>query len=65
MTKKLEIEVTYLYEIEIDTNNSTVKEYDSEKELIDNLTSYHFEVLPVIGDGVEVKDTTLLHWDLV
>lgn len=63
MSKKtLEVEVTIKYTIEVDNNNSIVKEYDSEKELVDDLASYRFSVLPVIGDGVEIKDVEVLDW---
>jgi hypothetical protein len=57
MSKKtLEIEVTYKYTIEVDEDNLIVKEYSTEKELIDDLVGYRFTTLPVIGDGVEIKD---------
>lgn len=63
MSKKtLEIEVTMKYTIEVDTENSIVKEYETEKELVDDLSSYRFSVLPVIGNGVEIKDVEVLNW---
>lgn len=63
MSKKLlEIEVTIRYAIEVDTENSIVKEYDSEKELVDDLASYRFTTLPVIGNGVEIKDVEVVEW---
>ncbi len=55
--KTFEVEVTYKYIIEVDYDNSIVKEYKNEKELIDDLACYRFSVLPVIGNGVEIKDT--------
>ncbi len=63
MSKKtLEVEVTIKYTIEVDNDNSIVKEYKNEKELVDDLASYRFSVLPVIGDGVEIKDVEVLDW---
>ena len=63
MSKKtLEVEVTIKYTIEVDKDNSIVKEYKNEKELVDDLASYRFSVLPVIGDGVEIKDVEVLDW---
>ncbi len=63
MSKKtLEIEVTIKYTVEVDTENSIVKEYETEKELVDDLASYRFSVLPVIGNGVEIKDVEVLEW---
>ncbi len=57
MKKKLTVVVTYNYEIEIDTDNGIVKEYESESDLIEHLVSYRFsDVLPVIGKGVKVTD---------
>ena len=57
MKKKLTVVVTYNYEIEIDTDNGIVKEYESESDLIEHLVSYRFsDELPVIGKGVKVTD---------
>lgn len=57
MKKKLTVVVTYNYEIEIDTDNGIVKEYESESDLIEHLVSYRFsDGLPVIGKGVKVTD---------
>ncbi len=65
MSKKtLEIEVTMKYTIEVDSENSIVKEYESEKELVDDLVSYRFSVLPVIGNGVEIKDIEVLDYSV-
>jgi hypothetical protein len=58
--KKLTVDVTISYEIEIDENNPIVKEYNSTAELIDHCAAYRFnEVLPVIGNGVRVLDQTV------
>ena len=63
MSKKtLEVEVTIRYTIEVDNNNSIVRDYRNEKELVDDLASYRFSVLPVIGNGVEIKDVEVLDW---
>jgi len=60
--RTVEVTVTYKYELEIDDNNEIVKEYVSEKELLEDCASYIFEIgLPVIGDGgVKVKDVELV-----
>lgn len=47
-----------------DTENYIVKEYSNEKELIEDLASYRFTTLPVIGNGVEIKDIEVLDWSL-
>ena len=58
--RKLTVEVTISYEIEIDENNPIVKEYKSTAELVDDCVAYRFtEVLPVIGNGVRVLDQTV------
>jgi len=63
MSKKtLEVEVKIRYTIEVDAENSIVKEYETEKELIGDLASYRFSVLPVINNGVEIKDIEVLGW---
>lgn len=63
MSKKtIEIEVTYKYTIEVDENSSIVKEYDTEKELIDDLVGYRFTTLPVLNNGVEIQDVEALNW---
>jgi hypothetical protein len=62
--KTLKIEATYVYEIEIDTDSSYIKDYDKETDLIDDLVHYRFTTLPVIGNGVEVKDIEVDNWDV-
>jgi hypothetical protein len=65
MPKKiLVIEVTNVHTIEVDDDNSIVKEYTNEKELVQDLVSYRFTTLPVIGNGVEIKDTEVLDWSI-
>lgn len=54
--KKMKIKASYIYEIEIDESNSTVRDYVSEGEMIEDLVHYRFQTLPVIGKGVEIKD---------
>jgi hypothetical protein len=63
--KKVEITVTYEYELEIDESNPIVKEYESENELLVDCASYRFDVLPVLkdGGGVKVIDVTLISVD--
>jgi len=58
--KKIEIEVSYKYTIELDETNEIVKEYESENDLIVELASYKFsEVLPVMK-AIKVKDIELI-----
>lgn len=65
MAKKiLVIEVKTWYTIEVDTENQIVKEYGNEKELVDDLASYRFTTLPVIGNGVEIQDIEVLDWKI-
>ena len=65
MSKKtLVIEVTTVHTIEVDDENSIVKEYSNENELVNDLVSYRFTTLPVIGNGVEIKDTEVLDWNI-
>lgn len=55
--RTIKVEATYYVEIEIDDEDPMVREYESDKELIDDLVSYRFSILPVIGSGgVSVKD---------
>lgn len=65
MSKRtLKIEVSYSYEIEIDDENNTVKEYENDKELIEDLVSYRFSTLPVIhSGGVIIKNSDVLETD--
>lgn len=63
MSKKtFEVEVKTKYTIEVDSDNYIVKEYLNEEELINDLASYRFTTLPVIGNGVEIKDIEVLDW---
>ncbi len=61
--KTLEIEVTYKYTIEVDEKSNIVKEYKDQKELINDLVDYRFTVIPVINNGVKIKDIQVLDWD--
>jgi hypothetical protein len=60
--RKIEVTITYKYEIEVNDNNDIVKEYEDDKELINDLASYHFSpLLPVVGVGsVIIKDIELI-----
>lgn len=63
MAKKIvQIDVKVKYTIEVDPENEIVKEYEDDHDLISDLVSYNFSVLPVIGNGVEVKDTKIIKW---
>jgi hypothetical protein len=60
---KLKIEVTYIYEIEVDEEDSCVKDYDSRDEMLNHLVDYQFSTtLPVRKSGVEVKDVEVESW---
>lgn len=60
--KTIIVEVIYKYELEVDTDNQIVKEYNSETEMLIDCATYRFGTgLPVINDGgVTVKDVELL-----
>ena len=60
--KKLEIEITYKYEIEVDETDDIVKDYVNDEELVQHLADYRFgTVLPVIQVGaVKIKDIELV-----
>ena len=55
--KKVTVDVTYSYELEIDEENEIVKEYDTQEELLQDCATYRFGTgLPVIGEGgVKIK----------
>ena len=54
--KTIKVEVTQIVEIEVDETSQIVKQYESIDELVSDLVSYNFNVLPVIGKGVNVND---------
>jgi hypothetical protein len=60
--RKLEIEITYKYEIEVDETDDIVKDYENDEELVQHLADYRFgTVLPVIQVGaVKIKDIELV-----
>ena len=60
--KKVTVNVTYKYELEIDENDSIVKEYESENDLLVDCASYRFsDILPVIKEGgVKVNDIEMV-----
>ena len=60
--RKLEIEITYKYEIEVDETDDIVKDYENDDELVQHLSDYRFgTVLPVIQVGaVKIKDIELV-----
>ena len=66
MSKKtMRVNVSYSYEIEIDTENSIVKDYDTEEEMIVDLAQYKFSnVLPVMKEGVKIIDSELIEWSV-
>lgn len=63
--KKVTVLVTYSYDLEIDENSPIVKEYENQKELIEDCASYRFlSTLPVINNGVEVVDISVAEVDI-
>lgn len=60
--RKLEIEVTYKYQIEVDDNDDIVKEYEDDEELVNDLATYRFgSVLPVVQENaIRIKDIELV-----
>ena len=63
MKKKLSVDVTIRYEIEIDESNEIVKEYSNQGELLQDLAAYRFsKVLPVMKDGVKILDVGTIGW---
>jgi len=54
--KKLKVQATYIYEIEVDDESSYVKDYNTEQGMIEDLVYYQFTTLPVIGNGVQIKN---------
>lgn len=64
MSKKImRVNVSYSYEIEIDTENSIVKEYETDSALAEDLVTYKFSsVLPVLKEGVKILDCEVVEW---
>lgn len=64
MSKKtIRVNVSYSYEIEIDTENSIVKEYGTDSELAEDLVNYKFSnVLPVLKEGVKILGCEVVEW---
>ena len=60
--RRLEIEITYKYEIEVDETDDIVKDYENDAEMVQHLADYRFgTVLPVIQVGaVQIKDIELV-----
>lgn len=59
----LKVTVTYEYEIEVDDNNYIVQEYPSTESLVSDLVGYRFDILPVLDEGVRVKNVEILEHD--
>lgn len=53
--KKIKVQAEYVFEIEIDTESSYVKDYDSEEGMVEDLFDNHFSGLPVINNGVGIN----------
>ncbi len=63
--KTIKVSATFIYELEIDADSSIVQEYDNDGQLIEELVSYRFSLLPVIGNGVEIKDIQVETYEVV
>jgi hypothetical protein len=61
MKRKIEVEITYRYQLEVDESSPMVQEYIDHDELIQDCANYQFSsVLPVISEGyVKVTDTEI------
>jgi hypothetical protein len=64
MSKKLvKINVSSVYELEVDEENSIVQDYKDLSEIIDDLASYKFsDVLPVLKEGVKIQNFEIVGW---
>ncbi len=54
------ITFTMNYEVEVDEDNPIVQEYETLKDLVEDLVAYRFSTLPVIGNGVDILDKNVL-----
>lgn len=65
MSKKtIKLQVTYNYEIEVDTESSNVKDYDLEDDMLNHIVDYRFsDALPVMKDGIVIKDVETDSWE--
>lgn len=63
--KTVKVKATFIYELEVDTESSYVKDYDNEEGMIEDLVHYQFTILPVIGKGVEIKDVEVDTFEVV
>lgn len=60
---KITLSVTFNYELEIDEDNPIVKEYEDQDELLEDLVSYKMSnILPVVGNGVNIKSFDVDEW---
>lgn len=53
----LRVEVTKVFELEVNYENYIVQEYEDDKSMIDHLAEYDFNVLPVLEEGVKIVDS--------
>ena len=61
--KKIRINVSIVYELEVDDDNSIVQEYKSTTEIIDDIVAYKFsDVLPVLKEGVKIMNSEIVEW---
>lgn len=61
--KKIRINVSIVYELEVDDDNSIVQEYKSTTEIIDDIVAYKFsDVLPVLKKGVKIMNSEIVEW---
>lgn len=60
---KITLSITFNYELEIDEDNPIVKEYEDQDELLEDLVSYKMSnILPVVGNGVNIKSFDVDEW---
>lgn len=63
--KRIVVEVTYTYELEVDQESSCVKDYDTESGMIEDLVHYRFTTLPILGNGVDVVDVEVGDYSII
>ena len=63
--KTVKVQATFIYELEVDSESSYVKDYDSEQGMIEDLVYCRFATLPVIGKGVEIKDVEVDTYEVI
>jgi len=65
MKNKLTIQVTKIYEIEVNEKAKLVKDYKDTQDLVNDLADNDFEYLPVIDSGVEIMNDTVIDAEVI